>query len=166
MQFVTFKTLIALLFTLVWQSNLYAGDFAKRHVHGFSKDGQLFAFEEYGVQDGSGFPYSNIYVIDTSTDKWVAGSPFRARLDDETKSVFEAREEARIIAGPVMKSFEDRGNIVATNQPTELGLDKKRLIANPRIVIPPIDEDVEFRIKTLTFPPSSTCEAFGPSNWI
>ncbi|MEM9330657.1 MAG: DUF2259 domain-containing protein [Pseudomonadota bacterium] len=163
MQSFIYKTTTTLLFLLIWQGNVLAGDFANRHIHGFSVDGQLFAFEEYGVQDGSGFPYSNIYVINTSTDKWVAGSPFRVRLDDEAKSVYEAREEARILAGPVMKSFEDRGNLVASNQPTEKGFDKKRMIANPRIVVPPIDDDIEFRIKTLTFPPSPTCEPFGPS---
>ncbi|MGI9352126.1 MAG: DUF2259 domain-containing protein [Rhizobiaceae bacterium] len=144
-------------------SNIWAGDFSKRHIHGYSTDGGLFAFEEYGVQDGSGFPYATIYVIDTSTDQWTAGSPFRARLDDETKTVFDAREEARILAGPVMKSFEDRGNLVATNQPTEKGIDTKRMVANPRIVVPPIDQDIEFRLEQLTFPATETCEAFGPS---
>ncbi|MEM7214270.1 MAG: DUF2259 domain-containing protein [Pseudomonadota bacterium] len=155
--------LLTACMTMPLVSNSTAGDFAQRHIHGFSIDGGLFAFEEYGVQDGSGFPYSNIYVIDTETDKWVAGSPFRARLEDEYKTVFDAREEARILAGPVMKSFEDRGNVVATNQPTELGIDKKRMVANPRIVVPPIDNDIEFRIRTLSFPASEICDAFGPS---
>ncbi|MEM9277641.1 MAG: DUF2259 domain-containing protein [Pseudomonadota bacterium] len=141
----------------------HAGDFAKRHIHGFSIDGGLFAFEEYGVQDGSGFPYSNIYVIDTATDQWTAGSPFRARLEDETKTVFDAREEARILAGPVMKSFEDRGNLVATNQPTEKGIDTKRMVANPRIVVPPIDEDIEFRLDRLELAAPSVCADFGAS---
>ncbi len=150
-------------FTLLASQALYAGDFAMRKIHGFSPDGGLFAFEEFGVQDGSGFPYSNIYVIDTATDQWTAGSPFRARIDDETKTVFDAREEARILAGPVMKSFEDRGNLVATNQPTEKGIDTGRFVANPRIVVPPIDEEVEFRLDNLNFPASELCEAFGPS---
>ena len=56
------------LLTLSICFSAQAGDFAKREIHGFSVDGGLFAFEEYGVQDGSGFPYSNIYVIDTATD--------------------------------------------------------------------------------------------------
>lgn len=139
----------------------HAGDFATRHIHGFSIDGKLFAFEEYGVQDGSGFPYANIYVIDTDTDQWVANSPFRVRLNDETKTIFDAREEARILAGPVMKSFEGRGNVVATNRATEHGTDKKRLVANPRFVVPPIDETVEFRLTTKVLPAAEHCEAFG-----
>ncbi|MGE6786024.1 DUF2259 domain-containing protein, partial [Ensifer adhaerens] len=33
-----------------------AGDYAALQPIGFSADGNVFAFEEYGVQDGSGFP--------------------------------------------------------------------------------------------------------------
>ncbi|MBN9059609.1 MAG: DUF2259 domain-containing protein, partial [Rhizobiales bacterium] len=43
-----------------------AGDFAERSILGFSPDGGRFAFEEFGIQDGSGFPYSNIFVLDTA----------------------------------------------------------------------------------------------------
>lgn len=152
-----------ILLTLTACFSAYAGDFAKREIHGFSIDGGLFAFEEYGVQDGSGFPYSNIYIINTATDEWTAGSPFRARLDDETKTVFDAREQVRILAGPVMKSFENRGNVVATNRATEKGIDDKRMIANPRLVVPPIDDSIEFRLEEISFAGTETCEAFGAS---
>lgn len=163
MKHIISKIFIAVTLLIIGLHTANAGDFATRYIHGFSMNGGLFAFEEYGVQDGSGFPYSNIYVIDTATDQWTAGSPFRARLEDETKTVFDAREEARILAGPVMKSFEDRGTVVATNQPTEKGIDKKRMIANPRIAVPPIDEDIEFRLERLTLPAPSVCADFGAS---
>ena len=158
-QLLTFATSILMLLATCFIAN--AGDFAKREIHGFSVDGGLFAFEEYGVQDGSGFPYSNIFVIDTATYQWTAGSPFRARLEDETRTVFDAREEARILAGPVMKSFENRGNVVATNRATELGIDSKRMIANPRLVVPPIDDTIEFRLEEISFAGSERCNAFG-----
>ena len=61
-----------------------AGDFAERHIFGFSPDGSHFAFEEYGVQDGSGFPYSNIYIVDVANDSWLPGTPLRVRIDDES----------------------------------------------------------------------------------
>ena len=154
----------SIIFTFIFCINAFSGDFAKREVHGFSLDGGLFAFEEFGVQDGSGFPYSTIYVIDTATDQWTAGSPFRARLEDETKTVFDAREEARILAGPVMKSFENRGNVVATNRATELGIDTKRIIANPRLVVPPIDDAIEFRLEEIAFAGTERCEAFGETS--
>lgn len=59
-----------------------AGDRAAFQPIGFSANGQFFAFEEYGVQDGSGFAYSSIYVIDLTADKWTYGTPFDARADE------------------------------------------------------------------------------------
>lgn len=141
-------------------SSALAGDFAQREILGFSSNGGLFAFMEYGRQDGSGFPYANLYVIDTKTDQWVANSPYRVLLQDETRDVFEAREEARIMAGPVLKSFEMRGEIVATNRAAELTGDSKRMAALPRTVVPPIDDPIEFRIELEPVPVPELCQAF------
>jgi predicted secreted protein len=138
-----------------------AGDFANREIHGFSEDGKLFAFEEYGRQDGSGFAYSNLFIIDTTTDRWTANSPYRVLLRDENSAVFDAREQVRMQAGPVMKSFEGRGILAGTNQPTEVSADAKRMSVNPRPVVPPIDEQLEFRIATYQTPPTTLCEPFG-----
>ncbi len=49
----------------------------------FSADARIFAFEEFGVQDGSGFPYSNIYLIDLERDKFAPGSPVRVTIERE-----------------------------------------------------------------------------------
>ncbi len=141
-----------------------AGDFAEREILGFSMDGGLFAFEEFGIQDGSGFPYSNIYVIDTATDQWVANSPYRALLQDDTKDLFDAREAAKILAGPVLKSFENRGQIVATNRPSEIVGNPKCMAAYPRVVVPPIDAALEFRIEKIYFPTPPQCEGFGETS--
>ena len=54
------------------------------------QDGEIFAFEEFGVQDGSGFHFSTIYVIDTDTDSWAPGTPIRVRIDDETAPLSQA----------------------------------------------------------------------------
>ena len=70
-----------------------AGDAANFDPIGFSEDGRYFAYEEYGIQDGSGFPYDNIYLVDLIEDKWV-GTPVRVRLDDETASLPAARQQA------------------------------------------------------------------------
>lgn len=59
-----------------------AGDRALFEPIGYSADGRYFAFEEYGVQDGSGFAYSNIYVVDLPADKWIYGSPFHAQAPE------------------------------------------------------------------------------------
>ena len=60
-----------------------AGDRALIDFIGFSADARYLAFEEFGVQDGSGFPYSNIYILDLPADKWAGGSPFLVSFKDE-----------------------------------------------------------------------------------
>lgn len=72
-----------------------AGDRALIDLLGFSSDSRYLAFEEFGIQDGSGFPYANIYLIDLSTDKWAGGSPFRTLLQVEDGTVAAARIAAR-----------------------------------------------------------------------
>lgn len=71
-----------------------AGDRALIDFIGFSPDAQYFAFEEFGIRDGSGFPYSSIYVVDLSNDSWVAGTPFRAEAEDEFTPLLAIRAEA------------------------------------------------------------------------
>ena len=58
-----------------------AGDLARPEVIGFSADGRYVALEEYGAQDGSGFPFASIFVIDVAANDWVGGSPVRVTLD-------------------------------------------------------------------------------------
>jgi predicted secreted protein len=71
-----------------------AGDRALIGYLGFSEDGNYFAFEEFGVQDGSGFPYTNLYIIDLPADAWVSGSPYRVTIEDESGDVEDARDMA------------------------------------------------------------------------
>ena len=73
---------------------IYAGDAANVRVLGFSPNREYFAFEQFGVQDGSGFPYSEIFILDTNSDAWVAGSPVRVLIKDETKTIDEARDSS------------------------------------------------------------------------
>jgi predicted secreted protein len=73
-----------------------AGDRALIDVIGYSDDLRYLAFEEFGVQDGSGFAYSSLYVVDLVDDKWVAGTPYRERGADEDVPLAEVR--ARVAA--------------------------------------------------------------------
>jgi len=82
-----------------------AGDIARHAVLGFGPDGKTFAFEEYGVQDGSGFPYSSIYVIDTDTDSWVSDTPVRVLLEDETAPLAAARTQAHREVAPILQHY-------------------------------------------------------------
>src|SRR5690606_23869442 len=107
-----------------------AGDTAQLQILGFSADGRIFAFEEYGVQDGSGFPYANRFYIDTTTDSYISGSPIRVRLDDETRDVAAARREARERGESVIAQSEldaNPGFTAAFNPVTELSADPERL---------------------------------------
>ena len=72
-----------------------AADAAQREIIGFSPDGAYFAFEQYGRQDGSGFPYSDVFVLETATDSWVRGTPARELIRQDGASVDEARKTAR-----------------------------------------------------------------------
>ncbi|MEZ5668818.1 MAG: DUF2259 domain-containing protein [Alphaproteobacteria bacterium] len=107
-------TLVALLLVSVGVLSgtgaAFAGDRAQVAVIGFSPDGASVAFEEYGSQDGSGFPYANIYVLDVAANDWVAGSPVRVMITDEqmsedelfTVGVAAARAQAMEQAAPVI----------------------------------------------------------------
>ncbi|MDB5540970.1 MAG: hypothetical protein JWQ89_2697, partial [Devosia sp.] len=83
-----------------------AGDAANFAPLGFSADGRYFGFEEFGVQDGSGFPYSNIFILDVEADQWVGESPFRIRDEEEAPGFAAVRERS---AAAAAKAFEELG---------------------------------------------------------
>ena len=55
---------LTLVFALLAIGPVNAGDSAERRAMGFSVDGRYFAFEQFGIQDGSGFPYADIFIVD------------------------------------------------------------------------------------------------------
>lgn len=83
----------------------FAGDRAQLDTLGYSPDGQYFAFEEFGISDGSGFAYSVIYLLDLSTDNWVSGSPFRQISSDETTALAQIRADNLAAAQPQLHDF-------------------------------------------------------------
>ena len=144
-----------------------AGDFATLNALGFSADGSVFAFEQYGIQDGSGFPYSEIFFIDLDEDTYVAPSPVRVRLDAEGATLANASELARKEAKPLFDRHDlqaDPGISVASNPPTELSSDPHRIVFLPRAIEPTIDEPVELRLDLVPMPDApEACTAFGHS---
>jgi predicted secreted protein len=77
----------------------FAGDRALIDIIGYSPDAGYFAFEEFGIQDGSGFAYSSIYIVDLETDTWVGGTPFHEQAEDEATGLAAIRRAARNAAG-------------------------------------------------------------------
>lgn len=141
-----------------------AGDAAELSILGFTADGSVFAFEEYGVQDGSGFPYANRFYIETATDSFVAGTPIRVRIDDESASIEDARDEARSQGQAIAADAElarHRGFTAGSNAITELSADPYRLAVNPRPVMPAIDDPLEFRLEEITLDQPANCHDLG-----
>ncbi|MBN9000176.1 MAG: DUF2259 domain-containing protein [Rhizobiales bacterium] len=129
-----------------------AGEFAEREIIGFSPDGARFAFEEFGVQDGSGFPFCNIFVVDTATDSWVKGTPIRRLVEDEGVRVATACGLARADAAPFIADLDDRGNLLASNPITESGRDPYSLAFKrwPELVLE--NGDLLLRLETIPLP--------------
>lgn len=75
-----------------------AGDRALIDVIGYSEDARYFAFEEFGIQDGSGFAYSSVYIVDLSSDSWVVGTPIREQADSEDASLGQVRAKVQLEA--------------------------------------------------------------------
>ena len=85
----------------------FAGDRAQANYIGFSDDGRYFAYEQYGILDGSGGFYSDVFVIDLTEDKGLDGVPFSAEADgeDETQSLAATRATALRAAQPLLDQY-------------------------------------------------------------
>jgi len=141
-----------------------AGDMANVEILGFSADGKLFAFEEYGVQDGSGFPYANRFYIETHTDGFLPGTPVRVRLDDEQATVNTARAQVKSRSQAIISDEEltqNKGFQAGWNAVTELSADPLRMMVNPRPIVPPLDDPVEFRLEEVSLAPPDGCQEMG-----
>jgi predicted secreted protein len=123
-----------------------AGDQADREFIGFSPDGGIFAFEEYGVEDGSGFPYSNIYFVETDANKWMTGTPIRVRIeDDDSASLESARAQAREKAQALLDEQQIGPHffLVASNPVTETSANPHEVRFIPR---PMVGNSIEWSV--------------------
>lgn len=124
------RAAISLAAWLLATASAAAGDFSTFQSLGFSPDGKVYAFEEFGVQDGSGFPYSNVYFIDTEKDAYLSDTPIRVRIDDEAADIAKARAESRATASALIdthKVLSNPGLLAAFNPMGEVGVDRKRI---------------------------------------
>ena len=127
---------------------------------GFSPDGTLFAFEELGVHDGSGAPFLNGYVIDTRTDRFVAGSPIRMG-GGEPGDLGQAELQRRV--GLFRRAMRDQigetigdvpfipGHVLALSPSSDLERDGERLRVLRRPLGGRIDEALGYAIETVRF---------------
>lgn len=144
-----------------------AGDFASFQPIGFSTDGGVFAFEEYGVQDGSGFPYSNIFFVDTRKDTFLPGTPIRLRIDEENTSLAKVRAQAAEKAAALVQKFDlsaNPGLLAAFNPVTETQSPPHRLTYRQYAVDPPVGGDFTLRLDEIPLAPSALCKDITPQS--
>ncbi|PVB61108.1 hypothetical protein DCO57_13700 [Labrenzia sp. 011] len=168
----TLRGLSALLALALLPLPAIAGDTATADVLGFSDDGAYFAFEQYGIQDGSGFPYSEIFVLDVASDSWVKPSPFLLRNQDEEDIerdgiydpdalVAAVRAENRATALELLQTtrIAGKGLTAGHNPRTELNSDPFRMVVAPRDFFRPGEDELELKLNE--YPLSSdTCAGF------
>jgi len=164
-RFVLYGLSLALIMFGVIFNEAKAADIASRHIIGFSPDGSYFAFEEYGVQDGSGFPYATIYITQTQKNNWVKNTPVRILIEDETVSLTSAREKALDQASPLLKKLNitHPGRLLAHNPITELNNPKNEVIVAPGTAPFLQQYALTFKLGTVSLP-TKRCKDYGPES--
>lgn len=144
-------------------SQASAGDYAAFQPIGFSSDGNVFAFEEYGVQDGSGFPYSTIYVIDTRNDTFLPGAPVRAVGREDGAPLHRTRHEAHRRAAPLIDAYrlaDQPGLLVAYNPITEANATPLALTYDAFAADEAFRETYSLALEEKSFEPGGLCKDF------
>ncbi len=126
----------------------HAADIAQRKIFGFSPQGKYFAFEQFGIQDGSGFPYSDIFIINVKKNSWVKGTPIRTLLHNENISPLKARSASYQKARPILRKLEIGENqlLLASNPMTEISADPKKVAFRAFATDPPFGPRFELTL--------------------
>ncbi|MBB3591128.1 putative secreted protein [Rhizobium sp. BK529] len=121
-------SLFAALLTGI-SATAFAGDIANIQPVGFSADGKVFAFQEFGMKNGK-VPYSDTYFINTDTGENLEETPFHLELTDKDADLSKARRQNLTAARKQMDKYDlltNPGLIAAFNPPTELGSPMKTI---------------------------------------
>lgn len=130
----------------------FAGDRAGIGFIGYSTSGPYFAYEEFGIQDGSGFAYANLFVLDMDKDSWVKGTPIRMVIEDEASGIADVRAEVRAQAQPKLDELGigEPVDIVALNGDGALDTDMQRLrFGRPGYGLAGPEQDYELVLSTI-----------------
>jgi predicted secreted protein len=156
------RAVLALLALVLAGIPAYAAEFSEVRPIGFSADGSVFAFEEFGVQDGSGFPFASRFFIDTATDSFLPGSTVRIIIDDENKTVADARATAAEQSGHLEQKYSFSANpgvIAAFNPLSELDSSAHRLRYLPLSVVPAFFQPYTAQLTEKPLPSSEACNS-------
>lgn len=136
-----------------------AGDRALIDFIGYSEDGQYFAFEEYGAQDGSGAAYSHIYIVDLAADSWLDGTPISVDAvedaDPEAKPLPKVRAEARAKAAKQLAALQIDVPVEIVSLLGEGVIDAdgmSMVFSTPSCCGPGQTQDDQFTLTLTTFP--------------
>lgn len=120
-----------------------AGDNARLRSLGFSNGGGYYAFIQEGIQDGSGLPYVELFVIDVASDSWVPGTPIRRRVPGDQMAAVEQAGAENVL--PTL-----RQQVLDEAQPIldRYGIDQTRpgLTMAARGAYEPLDDSVSFSL--------------------
>ena len=148
-----------------------AADGASLNVIGFSPDSKYFAFEQYGIQDASGFPYWDVFVLDLEKNQWVKDSPLHVVVEDETKTVSAAHAKAKGPAAALMNEYGilEPPVILAATPATEVVADRTHVVfdrsytsrgaPDSALVFP--DIRYELKVETKPMPLPGICDPQG-----
>lgn len=120
---------VAILAALCMSKAAWAADSASLGMMAYSPDNRYFAFEQLGVQDGSGYPYADIFIIDLQKNAWVQGTPIRRLLEDETARPGKVHAAAMDAAQTLISSLDitEPAQYLADLPATEVGLSRTRV---------------------------------------
>ncbi|MDX0302514.1 DUF2259 domain-containing protein [Sinorhizobium meliloti] len=152
-----------IILAMLAASGAAAGDYAAFQPIGFSSEGDVFAFEEYGIQDGSGFPYSTIYVLDTNTDAFLPGAPVRAVAEEDGADLHRARGEAHRRSAPLIDAYrlhDTPGVLAAYNPVTELDAEPRTLTYSSFPADASFRKTYALKLEEKVFEPEGICEGF------
>ena len=139
-----------------------AAEFSEVRPIGFSDDGAIFAFEEFGVQDGSGFPFASRFFIKTATDTFLPGSTVHVIIEDEAKTVADARAAAAAQSDPLEQQYgflDNPGVIAAFNPMSELDSAAHQLRYMPMSMVPAYFGAYTARLTEKTLSSSPHCNS-------
>jgi predicted secreted protein len=140
-----------------------AGDRALIDFIGYSPDERYLAIEEYGINDGTGTAFSNVYIVDLTNGDFAGGSPFRTEADDdEQQPLAEIRGKTEKAAKSALAKLhiDTPVDIDALSGDGELGPAMEMHFGLPVYGLVPATTEGNYTLslKAFDLPEAATCE--------
>lgn len=142
----------------------HSAELAELGATGFSEDGSFFAFEQFGTQDGSGYPYASITIVDVIKDAWVPGMPISVRLENDSSNANAARSATQQQALGLLENYgiqSANGVVLAHNPASEISADPMRVRFLPFKTTTAIGDPIEVTLNQFRLPAGHKCEVYG-----